>query len=107
MFQTEVKARDWISFAIGNAYYYGVGTKKDISWAKAYYTQPAKNGLVYAQLGMGNCCRNEGGIFKNRKEALLWYQLAAEQGNREAKKLLDELKSEMEQRKLRFPFSRK
>jgi TPR repeat protein len=63
---------------LGDLYYNGTGTTRDVKKAAAQYRQAARLGLPAAQVALAEILYNgEDGVRQDRKEALGWYQAAA------------------------------
>ena len=78
-------------------HYERTDTENDYDKAIEYFQKAADQGLGYAQYSLGFCYRNGLGVPKDPAEAAQWFQKAAggfekmaEQGNRNAKTLLEE-----------------
>ena len=100
-------------FNLGLMYYNGQGVSQDYAKAVELFTKSAEQGDATAQCNLGNIYENgtpiysktvvlnaDGsmtknviGIAKDHKKAIYWYTKAAEQGNADAQKALDSLKS--------------
>ena len=98
---------------LGLMYYNGQGVAQDYAKAVELFTKAAEQGDAVAQNNLGNIYKNgtpiysktvvvnaDGsktenviGIAKDHKKAIYWYTKAAEQGNADAQKALDSLKS--------------
>lgn len=61
---------------LGDCFYYGQGTKRNLSEAKRYYQLAADAGIEIAYMGLGYCAREEGD-YKNEKN---YYQKAIDAG---------------------------
>jgi len=61
--------------------------------ATKYYKLSAEQGNLRGQYHIGYCYENGLGVSKDLNEARRWYNLAAEQGDSDAKKGLQRLKS--------------
>ena len=71
-------------YNLGECYYFGKGTKKDISKAIEWYTTAANHGHSEAQFRLGECYNSGTGVSVNVNEAIRWYKMAAEQGHAES-----------------------
>jgi TPR repeat protein len=65
---------------IGNLYYYGLGVKKDLKQAAAWYEKAAQLGFVLAQFNLATLDYNRNDL----KQAARWYTAAAEGGHPKA-----------------------
>jgi len=86
-------ARDGMiaKYNVGLMYEFGLGVKKDIKNAIAFYKMSANDGYDKAQFTLGNAYLKGIGVKKNINIALSYYQLAAKQNNKEAKQVLAQL----------------
>jgi uncharacterized protein len=66
----------------------------DFKTAHKIFSKYAKLGFAKAQYFLGAMHFNGDGVVENIKEATKWWKLAAEQGNADAQKLLDQLQKE-------------
>ena len=71
-------------YNLGECYYFGKGTKKDIEKAIEWYTAAANHGHSEAQFRLGECYNSGTGVSVNVNEAIRWYKMAAEQGHAES-----------------------
>lgn len=66
--------------ALGDAFYYGMyGVDKNLDRALDYYTRAAEQGDMEAQHSLGYCLMCGIGTQKDMKQAVIWYQKAADQ----------------------------
>mgnify|MGYP004528362093 FL=1 len=70
-------------YNLGECYYSGNGTKKDINEAIRWYMSAANQGHSDAQFRLGECYNTGIGVTVNGSEAAKWYKMAAEQGHPE------------------------
>jgi uncharacterized protein YjbI with pentapeptide repeats len=70
------------------------GLPKSERHAFGYMKKSAKQGLADAEAALGEMYLQGIGVRKNQKEAIKWYQLAADHGNSKAKKALEKLPTE-------------
>ena len=80
-------------FGLGVCYENGQGIIQSYEKAVEWYTKAAEQGYAYAQYNLGVCYENGQGIIQSYEKAVEWYTKAAEQGNVGAKKMLEQLKS--------------
>ena len=84
-------------FSLAVCYNNGLGVPKDEKEALKWFLKAAESGSpgpgVDAQRIVGDFYKNGTGIAKDEKEAIKWYTKAATQGDEEAKKQLELLKS--------------
>ena len=73
-----------VQYNLGECYYSGNGTKKDINKAIKWFTSAANQGHSGAQFRLGECYNNGIGVTVNGSEAVKWYKMAAEQGHPES-----------------------
>lgn len=79
---------------LGNRYWSGVrGARKKQQEAIELFEIAAEQGVVPAQLSLGDIYKKGLGVEKNLVKAIHWYRLAADQGNEYAKKALSKLES--------------
>lgn len=90
-----------VFYNIGRCFEFGIGTCGDKNKALDYYRKAAASGNASGQYKMGKYYENEGignGLNVNKinqasiSTAYKWYKLAADQGNKNAIKALDDLK---------------
>jgi TPR repeat protein len=65
---------------IGNLYFYGLGVKKDLKQAAAWYEKAAQLGFVLAQFNLANLDYDRNDL----KQAARWYMAAAQGGHAKA-----------------------
>ena len=73
--------------ALGECYYYGRGTLRNVPEAEKWFRKAAEQGLKEAQNNLGICYRNNRDrviLNKEKDEAVKWFRKAAEQGLKEA-----------------------
>ena len=73
--------------AMGNQFY----NEKNYTKAFEYYTKAANQGNAQAQYNLGNLYKEGKGVVTNSQTTKYWYEKAAGQGHKEAKKALDEI----------------
>ena len=79
---------------VGWQYESGNRLIQDYAQAMKCYTAAAKKGFAAAQMKVGDCYMiGTCGVQKNTAEAANWYQMAADQGDREAIDILHQLQS--------------
>ena len=83
---------------VGEYYLEGKGTDVDYDKALEYFTKAATSekvvpGVAEARYYLGNMYENGLGVEKNVDEAIKWYTSAADEGNEDASKALESLKS--------------
>lgn len=76
---------------LATCYYYGKGTKQDLSNAAMWYAKAAYNENAIAQYNLANMYHYGNGVNQNEAMAELWYRRAAENGIKEAEKLIGEV----------------
>jgi len=69
------------------------GVAENFAEARELFRKSATSGFTNAQYDLGMMLLNGLGGELNRKDAEKWFRMAAEQGYREAKKILEELDS--------------
>ena len=67
-------------FELGDAYYYGKGTGKNLKQALYWYEKAAEQGDVMAQRAVGAMYELGQGTGKDGVKAAYWYEKAAAQG---------------------------
>jgi len=67
--------------AVGEAYFYGRGTRTNRTEAVKWYRRAASAGEASAQASLGLCCLRGWGCARDSKAAVRWYSMAAAQGN--------------------------
>lgn len=67
--------------ALGQCYFYGVGTGQDAQLGAQWFRQAAELGDVNAQNDLAVCYTNGIGVEQDGEQALHWYQQAAERGS--------------------------
>ncbi|MFH1345512.1 MAG: peptidoglycan-binding protein [Pseudomonadota bacterium] len=94
-FRRGAKGGQLESFAsIASAYYSGIGVGKDLKQAAYWFRESANRGVHWGFAGLGKMIeRGEGGLRKDRAQAVANYRKAAEQGNDFALKRLKALKT--------------
>ncbi len=70
-----------VQYNLGECYYSGNGTKKDINKAIRWFTSAANQGHSGAQFRLGECYNNGIGVTVNGSEAVKWYKMAAARGH--------------------------
>ena len=79
-------------YNLGVMYGAGEGGREDDKEALMWYRKAAKQGHEVAQFAVGWMYENgKGGVTKNYIYAYMWYTIAAESGNKEARKKRDEM----------------
>ena len=79
---------------VGWQYEIGNRLRQNYAQAMKCYTTAAEKGLVAAQMKLGDCyLTGTCGAQKNTTDAAKWYQMAADQGDREAIDILHQLQS--------------
>ena len=79
---------------LGSCYVEGNGITKNEKEAVKWFTKSAEQGNVLGQTALGACYHDGAGVTQDYKEAVKWWTKAAEQGGEDAKKALEEIKSE-------------
>lgn len=108
--QDYVEALKWYNMAaekgytssicnIGNFYRHGRSVDQDHAEALKWYRRAAIQGVPEAQYNVGMCYENGEGVNKVIYEAIEWYSKAAKQGHELARKRVDELSAESQQKK--------
>ena len=64
---------------LGNCYYFGMGTEKDVNTAIKWWKDSADAGNAYAMAQMGDCYYHGLGVEKDLAKAIEYYTPAAEQ----------------------------
>jgi TPR repeat protein len=82
-------------YNIGYMYEKGLGVKKDLKTAVEFYRMSANDGFAPAALLVGNAYLKGIGVKKNLREAIYYYEIAAKGGNKEAIKILNEIKKQI------------
>lgn len=92
---TESAGRGYLRsrYALGWMYYSGTGVTRDYDKAFPLFKDAAEKGLSDAQLMLSLMYGNGWGTQKDTKLSLLWTQKAAANGNKEAIKIIELLKS--------------
>ena len=80
-------------FALGGAYYFGVGTEKNFVEAIKWFHKAAIRDNSNAMYYLGSCYYNGEGVEKNLTEAEKWLRKAAARGNRDAREFLYYIKN--------------
>lgn len=84
-------------YKLARMYQSGLGTEKDEAEAFHWYVEAAKGGNSYAQYSAGLCCLNGIGTEVDKVQAILYLRMADLQLDKDAKKLLAELKPVMDE----------
>jgi len=94
-------ARDGMvaKYNIGYMYEKGLGVKKDIKKAIEFYKMSANDGFAPAALLVGNAYLKGIAVNKNLRKAIYYYEIAAQGGNKEAIKILNAIKKELQKQK--------
>lgn len=79
------------TYFLGGCYYFGAGVEKDLARAVALWIEAAQKEDPNAQYSLGLCYYNGDGVEKDLVEAKYWLTKAAEQGNEDAKNILDSI----------------
>jgi TPR repeat protein len=74
---------------MGDCYYYGIGTEKDLTKAVEYLTQAADHNIANAQYRLGIFYYNGTGVKQDQTYAKLLMQKARDGGMKEAKEFLE------------------
>jgi len=81
-----------VAFSVGNHYFHGMGTSRNVDQALEWWTKAADAGFVYAMINIGTAYRD--GTTRSGKcleTARMWYVKAAERDSDIAKRFLTEL----------------
>lgn len=83
-------------YNLGISHIEGIGTDYDPALAAGFFERAANNGIVEAAYNLGLIYEN--GLLGNVKleEALLWYNIAAVQGNLEAQKAMEQIAQKLQ-----------
>ena len=73
---------------LGDIYLEGLGVTKNYQKALEYFSSPANSGNIHAQVSMAEIYKK----LTNLSKSAEWYQKAAEQGDKNAKNMLQKLK---------------
>jgi uncharacterized protein len=84
-------------FNLGSLYYQGWGVPQDYKEAAEWLRKSAEQGYIFAQVSLGSIYAEgvQGAIRQNYSDALMWFILAAGQGDMEAMELRDTLTERM------------
>ena len=80
---------------LGFMYYCGLHVKKDHKKAAELYLKAANSNNMNAQFSLGTLFENGEGVKQNLLKAYFWYSLAEKQGDKDAKKLRQELERKL------------
>jgi len=86
-------------YNIGYMYEKGMGVKKNLSTAVAFYKMSADDGYAPAALLVGNAYLKGIGVQKNLQKAIYYYQISAKGGNKEAIKILKIINKDLQKQK--------
>lgn len=75
-------------YKVAQAYMYGNGVDKNLTYAFTYMKTAAENGYVPAYIEVAKMYHGGRGVTKDRSVAEKWYQKAANAGNAEARRIL-------------------
>jgi len=82
---------DKLQCRLGQMFYSGTGTEKDVSAAISYFEKAARLGNVHAQYMLGKIYLDANGSYENAEKAILWLTKAADSGSSLAQYVMGKL----------------